>query len=442
MSHPMKNYFRELTAKLFVQLKSQEILLVNYEAEESDFCRFNQNKIRQAGHVIQQTLRIELIYNNRECSAHFNLCGHLPNDMQQCKTALTQLRNQITHIPENPFIHFLTEPKDSCYEGENRLPELEEIIPSQMNYAQSLDLVGIWASGSITRGFANSIGQFNWHTDYNFNFDWSIHHQQDKAIKQNYAGSYWNLSEFQKKIDSARETLPLLSVKPKTIQPGKYRVFLTATALHEILELLSWGGFGLKSHRTSQTPLLKMVKDNTALNEKVSIYEEHRKGLTPHFTQQGFLTPESVSLIENGYYKNCLNNNRSAKEYGETVNCSIEHPQSLWMKPGSLAQEDILQTLDTGLYISNLWYCNYSDRNNCRITGMTRFACFWVENGVAVAPVNVMRFDESIYQMLGGNLIDLTKENEQILDPSSYEKRSEASATLPGALIDNFTFTL
>ena len=36
----------------------------------------------------------------------------------------------------------------------------------------------------------------------------------------------------------------------------------------------------------------------------------------------------------------------------------------------------------------------------------------------------------------------LTREREHILDSSSYEWRSDASAWLPGALVNGFTFTL
>ena len=55
------------------------------------------------------------------------------------------------------------------------------------------------------------------------------------------------------------------------------------------------------------------------------------------------------------------------------------------------ARSPSLAALDTGIYVGNLWYLNFSDRPACRITGMTRFASFWVEHGKIVAPVNVMR---------------------------------------------------
>ena len=67
------------------------------------------------------------------------------------------------------------------------------------------------------------------------------------------------------------------------------------------------------------------------------------------------------------------------------------------MAPGSSPRDDTLAALDTGVYVGNLWYLNFSDRPACRVTGMTRFASFWVESGRIVAPVNVMRFDDSVY---------------------------------------------
>ena len=119
-----------------------------------------------------------------------------------------------------------------------------------------------------------------------------------------------------------------------------------------------------------------------------------------------------------------------------------EEPLSLDMAPGHLATAEALPALGTGVYVGNLWYLNYSDRNACRLTGMTRFATFWVEDGAIVAPLNVMRFDDSIFRMLGSNLLGLTAERELILDPSTYEARSVASARLPGALIEDLRFTL
>ena len=73
---------------------------------------------------------------------------------------------------------------------------------------------------------------------------------------------------------------------------------------------------------------------------------------------------------------------------------------------------------------------------------MTRFATFWVEGGEVVAPVDVLRFDDTLYRMLGTNLEALTAETEFILDAGTYRSRQLASVRLPGALVSEMTFTL
>ena len=73
---------------------------------------------------------------------------------------------------------------------------------------------------------------------------------------------------------------------------------------------------------------------------------------------------------------------------------------------------------------------------------MTRFATFWVEGGRIVAPVDVLRFDDTLFRMLGTNLEALTTETELALEPGTYQSRQLASTRLPGALLSEMAFTL
>ncbi|MDH3326051.1 MAG: metallopeptidase TldD-related protein [Gammaproteobacteria bacterium] len=438
----MQTYFRELSQKMFQLIAGNEIILLNYAGEDSDFVRLNHNKIRQAGYVRQQDLDIDLIIGQKQTSAALQLSGNHESDMTQVKTLLNLMRDQIEFLPDDPYINISTEINNTETLQENQLPDPNLVLNDVINTTKNLDLVGIWASGSMARGFANSLGQFNWHTNHNFNFDWSIYHHDDKAIKQNYAGFKWDHDYLNQKIAFARETLSVLEKPAISIKPGQYRVFLAPSAMQELISMLNWGGFGLKNHRTLQTPLLKMINEKQTMHPHVSLFENTREGVTPPFTKAGFLKPDSISLISKGEYNHCMVSPRSGKEYDQAVNCSSEYAESLELSGGNLHQDHILEKLDTGIFISNLWYCNFSDRNACRITGMTRFACLWVENGKPVAPLNVMRFDESIYNILGNNLVDLTTEHEHILDSGSYHQRSQSSSRLPGALVNDFRFTL
>jgi predicted Zn-dependent protease len=293
-------------------------------------------------------------------------------------------------------------------------------------------------------GFANSFGQRNWDSSANFNLDWSFFHAADKAVKGTYAGTAWDSTQLARKAEASAEQMTVLRQPARRLSPGRYRVYLAPAAVSELLGVLGWGGFGLRAHRTKTTPLLKMIEDGARLHASVSVSENTAEGIAPGFQEAGFIRPDQVSLIEGGAYRDCLVSPRSALEYGVDTNGAPagEAPSSIDMAPGTLAADRVLAELGTGIYVGNLWYLNFSDRVACRTTGLTRFGTFWVENGVIQAPIEVMRFDETLYRMLGDNLIALTADRELILDPGSYYQRSRDSARLPGVLVDDFTLTL
>jgi len=217
----------------------------------------------------------------------------------------------------------------------------------------------------------------------------------------------------------------------------------TGTDSAELIGLLAWDGFSGLARATKQSPLLRM-EHGALLAPDVTIAERSAEGIAAPFQEDGFIKPPVLTLIDAGRAGAVLVSPRTAREYGLETNGAdaSESPESLELAAGSLPAADALAALDTGLYISNLWYLNYSDRAACRITGMTRFATFWVENGRIAAPVGAMRFDDTLYRMLGENLEALSIERELLLDPSTYEGRSTTSARLPGALLRALRFTL
>ncbi|MEI8254792.1 MAG: metallopeptidase TldD-related protein, partial [Deltaproteobacteria bacterium] len=209
--------------------------------------------------------------------------------------------------------------------------------------------------------------------------------------------------------------------------------------------LLCWDGFSAKAMHTRQSPLLRMRENGQQLHAAVSLRENTAEGLGPDFQSEGFIRPPEVPLITEGRLDQLLVSPRTAREYGLVTNGAdngAEAPTSLEMAPGTLAQAGALAALGTGLYVKNLWYLNFSDRMNARMTGMTRFATFWVENGVIQAPCEVMRFDDSLFQLLGEKLEALTREREFLPDTSTYERRQTQSVRLPGALVRDFNLTL
>jgi predicted Zn-dependent protease len=434
--------FFGLFDRLQSHLTGSEVLFAGLGAESADFVRLNQNRVRQAGSVDSAGLGLTLIDGTRQVEGSCQLSGDADADLARAQALLGQLRERIPHVPDDPYLNFSTEPARSERILDADLPTPEEAVGTLTDLADGLDLVGIWAAGGTTEALASSIGHRHWHASQSFNLDWSCYLDRDKAVKASHSGCQWDPAQLRHKINRQRAELYVLGRPARHIEPGRYRAYLAPAALAELMELLAWGGFGLRDHRTRQTPLLKLATGEQQLSPLLTVIEEHARGLAAGFTDEGFSKPPQVKLIEEGWYQDCLTDARSAKEYGATVNAAAEYPESLAVAPGDLASDDALHRLDTGILIGNLWYCNWSDRNACRMTGMTRFGTFWVEHGEAVAPLAVMRFDDSLYHLFGDRLEALTRERELLLSADTYDGRSTDSSLLPGALVSGIELAL
>ncbi len=440
----MKDYFFAQMAELYLQLKSSERLDVYLSGELSNFCRFNKSRVRQVGTVNQAFAELHLIRGKKHCFMKLGLSSDLQTDREALRSCLLKLRSLNEVIPDDPYL-LLSESVESIDIVEaNKLPDTSDMIDSICGQSSDIDLVGILAAGGVFRGFSSSAGIEHWFETYNFQFDWSLYHQADKAVKLGYAGSSWEQKEFSDKLSSGRHQLSILKRPSHSINPGEYRVYMAPAAVNEIIGLLNWNGFSEQAIRRKTSCFHKMKDESKELSSKVSFVERFKDSSSPMFDRTGIVRPEQVALIDNGKYVQGLVSARTSKEYGikQTGADSVESALALEMSPGNIDISGILDQLETGLYINNLWYLNYSDLNQCRITGMTRFASFWVEKGEIVAPTNVMRFDDSCYSFLGHNLCGLTSQRELFLSSSTYDERSTDSSFLPGALIDGFQFTL
>ncbi len=440
----MQDYFYELAEALAELLRGDEVFTASFSAEASDFARFNRGFVRQAGSVSQRELCLDLIEGSRHAVGRLTLGGSLERDRARLAELMGALRDKRATLPEDPHLHYARELRSTEVRRPGRLPAPDALLAEVGAAARGHDLVGLYAAGHVYRGFANSLGQRNWYDHESFHFDWSLYADGERAVKAALAGQDWHPEALRERTAWAEQQLAALARPARAIEPGRYRVYLTPSALQELFDLLAWGGFGLRSHRSKDSPLLRMVEQEARLADGISLRENTAEGMAPNFEAAGFLRPDSVTLVERGRYSECLVSPRSAREFDAETNGAqpSEAPLSIDMAAGSLPRDRVLAELGTGIFVSNLWYLNYSDRPACRTTGMTRFATFWVENGALAAPLRPMRFDETIYRILGENLVALTSERETLLDPDTYERRSLRSARLPGALIDDFNFTL
>jgi predicted Zn-dependent protease len=428
---------------LTAQMRGDEQFSLWFAAEASQFIRFNHGQVRQASQVQQLDITLRLIRNERQASQHLNLSGNPEYDRPQLAEALTQLRSLLDILPPDPYLELNNQAWSSEREASGQVPSADALIEHVSELSQGLDMVGIYAGGPMYRGFASSWGARGWHQAHSASLDWSLFETNGEAVKSTYAASHWDTMQLEGQFQQAREQLQHLGKPRKELKPGQYRAYLAPAAVEEIIGMLNWNGFSARALATRQSPLQALQLKLASLSGQFSLGEMASTGLEPAFNNEGGLRQDQP-LIDRGQLAGQMVSARSAREYGLTANGAnhYEYPASLVMAAGDLPSADVLAALGTGLYIGNLWYLNYSDMSAARMTGMTRFASFWVEDGKIVAPLATMRFDDGLYQMLGENLLALTRERTLSISTSTYGQRSAATLLLPGALIDRFTLTL
>ncbi len=439
----MQEYFSKISNYLFNELNKGEVLIINFDAEVTDFVRLNKSLIRQAGNVSQIGIHITLIIKNKTLKSSIRLSSNYDKDCVILLRTLYFLRREISELPNDPYLMYEKTVHSSNLVNITNLDSFA-ITQNILTKFESVDMVGILSIGKIIKGFSNSFGQFNWHESESFNFDWSLYSKNGKAVKNNYADDKWNDRAFASIADESMNQLHVVDNVERKLTPGKYRVYLSPSALNEVIDMMSWGGFSYKANRVGSSPLYQMFKGNQSFDESVNFTENLSNGFAPMFHSDGFVKPEKTNLISSGIYQNSLVSPRSALEYSVKHNAAeyYESPVSIELDAGPLDSENLLSEVNNGIYINNLWYLNFSDKNNGRITGLTRFGCFEVKNGEFLGPINTMRFDETIYNIFGEKLVGLTNNQQLIIDTSTYEERSSHSSKIPGAIVDDFSLTL
>ncbi|WGL61980.1 metallopeptidase TldD-related protein [Pseudomonas sp. CW003PS] len=436
-----RQHFTALLEYLQAQVVGEEGFTLAYDAEVSSFIRFNQGQVRQAGQVQQVYVTLSLYQGQRHAESKLALSGVLDEDLPLLQQALQHLRDVLPTLSDDPYLRLNRDAWRSESMGETVALDGTTIAQQIVAAARGLDLVGFLAVGPQYLGFASSWGAFGWYAASSFNLEFSLFHDNGQAVKSAYAGEQWDAQAFARKLDSARQQLAFLGRPTKALQPGAYRAYLAPAALEELVGLCCWG-FGAQALASGGSPLQRLFSGRAELSSQVIIEERIEGGLAPAFTAEG--QRQALRLVSQGRPGERLVSSRSAAEYGLIANgaCSGEYPLSLRMHGGELDEQDVLQRLGSGLYIGNLWYGNFSDLPAARLTGMTRFATFWVEDGQIQAPVNTMRFDDSLFDVLGAQLEALTREPELLLPGGTYGARQTGSMALPGALLSRFTLTL
>ncbi|RXJ69049.1 hypothetical protein CS022_23950 [Veronia nyctiphanis] len=436
----MKTYFNETINTIESLRRENEGFLLSFNGEDTENVRFSQGKVRQPSNQYQAEIALTWIDGQRQAKADVALTMDHEEDKELLSSLIENLRQSISVSPEYTLFDYNREPVSTCRDVEKSFNESTKIVSDIVRSSKEYDLVGLLVMGQQYIGFANHLGQINWAAYDDFTFSWSIFITADKAAKGSYSGDVWSLDAFQVKLQDSARDAEIMKRDAITLEPGEYRVYLSPAAVDHLTWFFDCG-YGAVRNKSSL--LQKLHDGEESLSPLLTVNENFDIGMRPDFNDSGFIA-KSRTVINQGKTVSLFVSPTTGAEFDVEHNGAgpSEYFESLEIEPGDLAKDDVLTKLGTGIYINNLHYLNPSDRASARITGMTRFACFWVENGEIIAPINVMRFDDTLYRLFGSELEALTQESEPFAIPWQLNQRPRGGYKSPGALVKSMRFTL
>ena len=195
---------------------------------------------------------------------------------------------------------------------------------------------------------------------------------------------------------------------PQDLKPGEYPVVLEHYAVDDMLEALSFYGMGAHMVQDGRS-WMNGIQRQTAMSPLLSIWDD---GLDPRgwpvpFDAEG-MPRRRVDVVNDGVVLSPVHNSYTAAKSATT---STGHQRgatggptatNLFMRPGDRTTDELIASVDHGLYITRFYYTRLAHNRGCVMTGMTRDGTFLIENGELTTPIKNLRFTQSYVDALAG----------------------------------------
>ena len=268
------------------------------------------------------------------------------------------------------------------------------------------------------------------------------HHRAQRRLGRLVKG--WRIGAWAKSMPRRWLTRPsarrVRGRNPQDLEPGDYPVVLEHYAVDDMMEALSFYGMGAHMVQDGRS-WMSDVQGQPAMSPLVSIWDD---GLDPAgwpvpFDAEG--VPRSrVEIVADGVVQGPVYNSYTAAKVGLV---STGHQRgatggptatNLFMRPGIRSTEQLIASVDKGLYITRFYYTRLAHNRGCVMTGMTRDGTFLIENGELTTPVKNLRFTQSYVDALAGC---------QALSDTAHLNLNEAGVAMhvPAALLESWRFT-
>ncbi|MDY0087700.1 MAG: TldD/PmbA family protein [Coriobacteriia bacterium] len=236
-------------------------------------------------------------------------------------------------------------------------------------------------------------------------------------------------------------TLATRSEHPINLDPGTYAVVLAPEAVADIVDFLGYLGFSARAFEEGRSFMNGQIGERI-MSEQVTIFDDalapEACGLT--FDFEG-MPKRRVVLIDHGIATGVVTDSYWAARSGrENTGHALPAPNpygpmalDLQMAPGSATIDQLISSVERGVYVTRFHYVNVEDPVPATLTGMTRDGTFLIQDGALTSPLKNLRFTQSAVAAMNA-----------VSAVTSQRARFEVmvgSVLAPGVLIDGWEFT-
>ena len=404
--------------------------------EEAVFIRYSNSYIHQNSFLKNAVVNVKVMRNNRQANVSVSSLEPktIKNAIKEARK-IAKVSPSIDDLPE-----FLKESTAKSVEGERKLDfkKCFNLVKKVIKKSGKYPAYGILRSSNVVWALGNSYGlrlyQFT-PMDYI-----SIILMNGRQSTFN---SFYNLDFDLEEISKMRKKIMFKS-EPDSIEPGEYEVILESPAVADILNHMSYISFNAKSvfEKISFFEEGKKVFD-----DRVTIYDDKDmpSGFPFYFDLDG-QERKRLTIIEKGickeipcdrFYGKKLGKESTGHSFGEISSSPI--PMHLVMEKGDKTLEELISSVDRGIYVSRFHYVNTVKPFDVTLTGMTRYGTFLIKNGKIRKPLKNLRFTQSMVEAFS-NIEGISSEVVLHSNSDFYSIPEPSHTFCPSLLIRKFRF--
>jgi len=198
------------------------------------------------------------------------------------------------------------------------------------------------------------------------------------------------------------------SADPRDLEPGEYEVVLEPYAVAEMIDYLAWVSFGAVAFQEGRSFMAERMSQKVT-GPAISILDDGRDPscFPLPFDFEG-VPRQVLPLIEHGVARGVVWDSYTAARQGvpntghalPAPNPMGPLPGHLHLTPGDKSLEELVGSIERGLWVSRFHYVNVLRPLETIITGMTRDGAWWVEGGEVKYPVKNLRFTQNVLEAL------------------------------------------